>query len=247
MTRAAGEKSRLFRKTGALILMDIHTDENLTHIAFIMDGNGRWAKARGKERQEGHKEGVKTFEKIAEACFDAGFDTVTFYAFSTENWKRPPKEIKTIMSLLRIYLDKSRKTLKEKNAKLKVIGDVSAFDKPLREKILKIEKETENYPHTLNIALNYGGRDELVHAFRKILESGEEINERTISDALYTSSDPDMIVRTGGEKRLSNFLLWQASYSELYFTDVLWPDFGEAELELAIKDFYSRKRRYGGV
>lgn len=228
-------------------MTDIHVDEKLKHIAFIMDGNGRWAKARGKERQEGHKEGVKTFEKIAQACFDAGLDTVTFYAFSTENWKRPPKEIDTIMSLLRIYLDKCKKTLREKNAKLKVLGDISVFDKSLRDKIVNVEKETEGNARTLNIALNYGGRDELVCAFEKILRSGEEISEETISKALYTSSDPDMIIRTGGEKRLSNFLLWQASYSELYFTDVLWPDFDEAELESAIKDFYSRKRRYGGV
>lgn len=228
-------------------MTDIHVDEKLKHIAFIMDGNGRWAKARGKERQEGHKEGVKTFEKIAQACFDAGLDTVTFYAFSTENWKRPPKEINTIMSLLRIYLDKCKKTLREKNARLKVLGDISVFDKSLRDKIVNVEKETEGNARTLNIALNYGGRDELVCAFEKILQSGDDISEETISKFLYTSSDPDMIIRTGGEKRLSNFLLWQASYSELYFTDVLWPDFDEAELESAIKDFYSRKRRYGGV
>lgn len=228
-------------------MTDIHVDEKLKHIAFIMDGNGRWAKARGKERQEGHKEGVKTFEKIAQVCFDAGLDTVTFYAFSTENWKRPPKEINMIMSLLRIYLDKCKKTLKEKNARLKILGDISVFEKSLRDKIVNVEKETEGNARTLNIALNYGGRDELVNAFRRLSSSGEEISEEAISKALYTSSDPDMIIRTGGEKRLSNFLLWQASYSELYFTDVLWPDFNERDLETAIKDFYLRKRRYGGV
>ena len=201
------------------------------------------------ERQEGHKEGVKTFERIASACFDMGLDTITFYAFSTENWKRPPKEVKTIMMLLSTYLDKCRKTLLEKNARLKVIGDIEAFDAPLQKKILKIEEETKNNVRTLNIALNYGGRDELVHAFRRLKESGEEISEESISRHLYTSPspDPDMIIRTGGEKRLSNFLLWQASYSELYFTDVLWPDFDENELRSAIDHFYSRCRRYGGV
>lgn len=224
-------------------------DENLKHIAFIMDGNGRWASARGMERQEGHKEGVKTFEKIASACFDLGLDTITFYAFSTENWKRPPKEVKTIMKLLSSYLDKCQKTLKEKNAKLKVLGDIEAFDEPLKKKIIKIEKETAENPLTLNIALNYGGRDELVHAFKKLKDSGDEISEESIASALYTagSPDPDMIIRTGGEKRLSNFLLWQASYSEFYFTDVLWPDFNEEDLQAAINDFYSRRRRYGGI
>ena len=222
---------------------------SLKHIAFIMDGNGRWASSRGLERQEGHKEGVKTFEKIASACFDMGMETITFYAFSTENWKRPPKEIKTIMQLLSTYLDKCRKTLVEKNARLKVIGDINAFDEPLRKKIIRIERETANNPLTLNIALNYGGRDELVHAFKALSKIGGEINEESISSALYTagSPDPDMIIRTGGEKRLSNFLLWQASYSELYFTDVLWPDFSEKELKEAIDDYYSRRRRYGGV
>ena len=224
-------------------------DESLKHIAFIMDGNGRWAKMRGMERQEGHKEGVKAFERIASACFDLGLETITFYAFSTENWKRPPKEVKTIMSLLSVYLDKCKKTLKEKNARLKILGDLEAFDEPLKKKIKKIEKETADNPLTLNIALNYGGRDELVHAFERLKKSGGEISEDAISKALYTEGarDPDMIVRTGGEKRLSNFLLWQASYSELYFTDVLWPDFNEEELRYAINDFYSRRRRYGGV
>lgn len=222
---------------------------SLKHIAFIMDGNGRWASSRGMERQEGHKEGVKTFEKIAAACFDMGMETITFYAFSTENWKRPPKEIKTIMQLLSTYLDKCRKTLVEKNAKLKVIGDIGVFDEPLRKKIIKIESETANNPLTLNIALNYGGRDELVHAFKALKERDEDISEESISSALYTagSPDPDMIIRTGGEKRLSNFLLWQASYSEFYFTDVLWPDFTEKDLKEAVEDYNSRRRRYGGV
>lgn len=224
-------------------------DEKLKHIAFIMDGNGRWATSRGMERQEGHKEGVKTFEKIAAACFDAGLETITFYAFSTENWKRPPKEVKTIMDLLSKYLDKCQKTLKEKRAKLKVIGNTEAFDKALQKKIKRIEQETAENPLTLNIAINYGSRDEIVYAIKRLKESGSEINENTVSKALYTadSPDPDMIIRTGGEMRLSNFLLWQASYSELYFTDVLWPDFSEDDLADAIKAFYLRRRRYGGV
>ena len=227
----------------------MQVDEKLKHIAFIMDGNGRWAKSRNMPREYGHKNGARVFREITEYCHKIGIKYITVYAFSTENWKRPPKEVKTIMKLLSSYLDKCKKTLKEKNAKLKVLGDIEAFDEPLKKKIIKIEKETAENPLTLNIALNYGGRDDLVHAFKKLKDSGDEISEESIASALYTagSPDPDMIIRTGGEKRLSNFLLWQASYSEFYFTDVLWPDFNEDDLQAAVNDFYSRRRRYGGV
>lgn len=229
--------------------VDFKVDENLRHIAFIMDGNGRWAKARGMERPEGHKVGVKVLERVADTCFDIGLEAVTFYAFSTENWKRPPAEIKTIMGLLLYYLDISRPSLMKRGVRFRVIGDKSGLDEGLRQKIDKLENDTKHFSRTLNIAINYGGRDEIVHACRKLAERGVEITKESISRALYTEGciDPDMIVRTAGEKRLSNFLLWQSSYSELYFTDTLWPDFTDDDLISAINDFYSRRRRYGGL
>lgn len=224
-------------------------DENLKHIAFIMDGNGRWAKARGMERPEGHKEGVKVFERVANTCFEFGLEAVTFYAFSTENWKRPPAEIKTIMGLLAMYLDKCGDSLIKNEVRFRVIGDKVGLDKDLRKKIEKLENESKQFKRTLNVAINYGGRDEIVYACQKLVSEGKEISKENLSLALYTEDcvDPDMIIRTAGERRLSNFLLWQSSYSELYFTDVLWPDFTDEDLKLAINDFYSRRRRYGGL
>ncbi len=214
-----------------------------------MDGNGRWAKARGLERHEGHKVGVKVFEHIANTCFDYGLEAVTFYAFSTENWKRPPVEIKTIMGLLGLYLDKCGKDLISRRVRFRVIGDKDGLDEALRKKIDKLEAKTAHFERTLNVAINYGGRDEIVHACRTLVARGEEITKESISDALYTEDcpEPDMVIRTAGEKRLSNFLLWQASYSELYFTDKLWPDFTDDDLMNAINDFYSRRRKYGGL
>ena len=224
-------------------------DENLKHIAFIMDGNGRWAKMRGLDRPQGHKEGVKVFEHIANTCFDFGLEAVTFYAFSTENWKRPPAEVKTIMGLLAFYLDKCGNDLIKREVRFRVIGDKDGLDKELRSKIDQLEERSKHFTKTLNVAINYGGRDEIIHACKQLLTSGEEITQESFKNALYTKDcvDPDMIVRTAGEKRLSNFLLWQGSYAELYFTDVLWPDFTDDDLIAAIKDFYSRKRRYGGI
>ncbi|MBO5715175.1 MAG: di-trans,poly-cis-decaprenylcistransferase [Clostridia bacterium] len=214
-----------------------------------MDGNGRWAKARGMERPEGHKEGVKVFERVANTCFDFGLEAVTFYAFSTENWKRPPAEIKTIMGLLSMYLDKCGDSLIKREVRFRVIGDKAGLDKSLRNKIEKLENESKQFGKTLNVAINYGGRDEIVYACKKLVNEGKEINKENLSLALYTEDcvEPDMIIRTAGERRLSNFLLWQSSYSELYFTDVLWPDFTDEDLILAINDFYSRRRRYGGL
>lgn len=229
--------------------IDFRVDENLKHIAFIMDGNGRWAKARGMERPEGHKEGVKVFERVANTCFDYGLEAVTFYAFSTENWKRPPAEIKTIMGLLAMYLDKCGDSLIKKEVRFRVIGDKNGLDNSLRKKIEKLENESKEFKKTLNVAINYGGRDEIVHACQKLVDEGKEITKENLSLALYTEDciEPDMIVRTAGEMRLSNFLLWQSSYSELYFTDTLWPDFTDEDLKLAINDFYSRRRKYGGL
>ena len=221
----------------------------IQHMAFIMDGNGRWAKARGMERPEGHKEGVKVFERIANTCFDMGLEAVTFYAFSTENWKRPPAEIKVIMGLLSHYLDNCGKNLIEKGVRIRVIGDKSALDSSLIKRIEKLEEESKRNRRVLNVAINYGGRDEIVHACKRLVDEGREITKESLSLALYTEDciDPDLVIRTAGEKRLSNFLLWQSSYSELYFTDTLWPDFTDEDLKLAIDDFYSRRRRYGGL
>ena len=224
-------------------------DENLRHIAFIMDGNGRWARMRGMSRPEGHKVGVKVFEHIANTCFDFGLEAVTFYAFSTENWKRPPAEIKTIMDLLAHYLEGCGDDLVKREVKFRAIGDRSALNDNLREKIDALEKKTAHFRRTLNVAINYGGRDEIVHACKKLVDEGREINKENLACALYTEGciDPDMIIRTAGERRLSNFLLWQGSYSELYFTDKLWPDFDDDDLIAAINDFYSRRRKYGGL
>ena len=227
----------------------IKVDEDLKHIAFIMDGNGRWAKMRGMDRPEGHKEGVKVFESIAYKCFEIGLSEVTFYAFSTENWKRPPAEVKTIMTLLSHYLDKCGEDLIKKEIRFRMLGDKRPLDSALRKRIEKLEERSRGFEQTLNVAINYGGRDEILHAARKLAASGDPFTEQTFSRALYTEGglDPDLVVRTAGEKRLSGFLLWQASYAELYFTDVLWPDFSERDLELAINDFYSRRRRFGGL
>ena len=229
--------------------IDFKVDENLRHIAFIMDGNGRWAKKRGMDRPEGHKVGVKVFEDVANLCFDIGLEAVTFYAFSTENWKRPPAEIKVIMMLLSTYLDKCGDSLIKKGVRIRMLGDKSALDGTLRAKIEKLERESRHCKRVINVAINYGGRDEIVHACQKLVDEGREISKENLSLALYTEDciEPDLVIRTAGEKRLSNFLLWQASYSELYFTDTLWPDFGEDDLMLAINDFYSRRRRYGGL
>ncbi len=225
-------------------------DNRLNHIAIIMDGNGRWAKKRGLPREIGHKYGASTFRKIVNYCGKIGLRAVTAYAFSTENWKRPPKEVNSILSLLKQYVDEIERTMDQYDAHFRFIGDLSVFDRDFVNRIEALEHQTRNRPFTLNIALNYGGRGELVRAFRNLYESGKtEVTEDDISREMYTfdCGDPDLIIRTGGEMRISNFLLWQAAYAELYFTDVLWPDFNEKELNKAIENFYSRKRRYGGV
>jgi len=228
----------------------IRVGSDLRHIAFIMDGNGRWAKERGKRREYGHTEGAKAFERVVDYCGRVGIQAVTVYAFSTENWKRPKEEVERIMSLLEKYLDRLLSSASEYDVRLRFIGDVTPLSEKLRSKIARAEKRTENKSKLLNIALNYGSRAEITAAVNKLIKSGKEsVTEDDISDALYTSGtpDPDLIVRTAGEKRLSNFLLWQAAYSELYFTDVLWPDISDDEIEKAINDYYKRTRRYGGL
>ena len=221
-------------------------DDKLRHIAFIMDGNGRWATKRGLPREFGHKKGVEVFKEITEYCHKIGVKCVTVYAFSTENWKRPKREVDAIMNLLDEYLDKSSAD----NVRVQFIGDVSVLDEKLKNKIKSVEQKTASGNSILNVALNYGSRAELVNAFNKILASGKnQITESDINDALYTYNcpDPDLIVRTGGDLRISNFLLWQAAYSELYFTNTLWPDMTSEDVDAAIEDFYSRKRRFGGL
>ena len=221
-----------------------------SHIAFIMDGNGRWARQRGMPREQGHRFGVKAFENVLEHCNKLGIDAVTVYAFSTENWKRPQKEVDAIMKLMDHYLSECEKKIEEYNMHICFLGDKSPFEPKRRARMEHLEQVTKNRKRTLNIALNYGGRDEIVRACNRLLASGATcVDEASFSAILDTASsgDPDLIVRTGGDLRISNFLLWQAAYAELYFTDVLWPDFSPEELDKAIEDFYTRKRRFGGV
>ena len=228
----------------------IKVDERLQHIAFIMDGNGRWAERRGMPRRYGHRYGADTFKKIVRYCGDIGIKYVTVYAFSTENWSRPEKEVNSIMRLLDKYLDECEKSFKEYNIKMRVIGDVSRLDASLSQKIQRIEEITKDNALTLSIAINYGGKDELVHAVNNLIAEGKkEVTAKDIESQLYTAGipDPDLIVRTAGEMRLSNFLMWQSAYSEFYFTDTLWPDMTSKDIDLAVEEFYSRQRRYGKV
>lgn len=225
------------------------------HIALIMDGNGRWAKIHNVPRKIGHREGAKAFNKIAEYAQTIGIEYLTVYAFSTENWKRSKEEVDALMSLLESYLEKLDEFAK-KNIRLIVLGDMGPLSPSLVKKIKLAEEQSKNNTGmTVNIALNYGGRDELVNAVKKIAtfcEKGElssnDITEKMISENLYTGHqpDPDVIIRPSGEKRLSNFLLWQAAYAELVFMDVLWPDFSERDLDKAIVEYANRDRRFGG-
>jgi undecaprenyl diphosphate synthase len=225
-------------------------DERLRHIAFIMDGNGRWAKKRGMPRSFGHKEGVKTFDRIANYCAEIGLQAVTVYAFSTENWKRPADEVEALMDLIDKYLDEFIKRASDYQVSLQFIGDMTALNPIIQEKIRKVEQLSFGKPCKLCVALNYGGRDEIVHACNTLIAEGKTaITEQDICKRLYTADvpDPDLIVRTGGEMRLSNFLLWQAAYSEFYATEKLWPDMTPDDVNEAIDAFYKRSRRFGGI
>lgn len=225
-------------------------DERLTHVAFIMDGNGRWAKKRSMPREFGHVSGAKNFKKIIRYCGDKGIKIITVYAFSTENWKRPKNEVDAIMKLLSDYIDDAVAMVDENNIQLHFLGDMSIFPPETQEKIKNAEEVSKDKELILNIALNYGARAEIAYACQTLIASGKtKISEDDVAAALYTShcADPDLIVRTGGDIRLSNFLLWQAAYAEFYFTDTLWPDLDEREIDNIIDDFYSRKRRYGGL
>lgn len=230
------------------------------HVGFIMDGNGRWAKNKGLPRSEGHKAGAKTFRKIGEYAADIGIKYVTFYAFSTENWKRPEAEVNAIMDLFADYLNEVIERIgenEEKGIRLKFIGDRSGISDELLNLMNYAEKLTENKDKvTLNIAINYGGRNEIVNAVKDIAKNVidgkiniDDIDENTISDYLYTSGqpDPDLIIRPSGEYRTSNFLTWQGAYSELWFSDILWPDFTEEDFNTALRAYEKRNRRFGGI
>lgn len=225
------------------------------HIAIILDGNRRWAKMRGLPTLQGHTEGADNLERIARYCSKIGVKYLTVYAFSTENWKRTEDEVKYLMNLLTDYINSFEVKFKDSNAVIKLVGGIERLPKKLQESIIKIEEKTKNNTGlTLNLCINYGGREEIVNATKIIaakVSSGElkltDIGESMFSTYLRTGEtpDPDLFIRAGGEKRLSGFLLWQSSYSELYFSDVLWPDFNETELDKAINEFNNRKRNFG--
>lgn len=223
------------------------------HIAIILDGNGRWAKKQNRPRTFGHKEGAENVIRIAKSCKKFGVKTLTLYAFSTENWKRPATEVGFLMDLLIKFVNSKLEQLMAEDCKINFLGDISKLPAKTREACdFALEKTKDNKSLTINIALNYGGRDEIVHAFKEIMEKGylpDEITEELISENLYTAGlpDPDLLIRPGGEIRLSNFLIYQLAYTELYFTDVLWPDFTEDDLREAILAFTKRDRRYGGL
>lgn len=227
------------------------------HVAIILDGNGRWAKSKGMPRNYGHAQGSKNVERICEEAWRMGIKYLTVYAFSTENWNRPKDEVDALMKLLRSYMKTCLKTAAKNDMKIRVIGDKTRLDEDIRSRIDELEKSTvDNQGLNFQIAINYGSRDEILRAVRKIAREAaegslqaEEIDERTLEEHLDTHGipDPDLLIRTSGEQRLSNYLLWQLAYSEFYFTDVHWPDFTREELVKAVEQYNKRERRYGGV
>ena len=221
------------------------------HIAFIMDGNGRWAKARLLPRKAGHKAGVDALERVIRACQERGVQMCTFYAFSTENWKRPQEEIDAIFKLVEQFAEKELSKYVKENFRIMYMGDLSLLPKSTQEALQKIKDSGKNNTGMLvNIALNYGGRQEIVNAVNYILQSGlSKIDEQMLSDCIYTANlpDPDIIVRTSGEQRLSNFMLWQLAYSELLFVDTLWPDMDAKDVDYIIKEYSKRNRRFGDL
>ena len=227
------------------------------HVAIILDGNGRWAKAKGMPRNYGHAQGSKNVEKICEEAWRMGIKYLTVYAFSTENWNRPKEEVNALMKLLRNYMKTCLKTAAKNDMKVRVIGDITKLDEDIQKRILELEEATKNNGGlNFQIAINYGSRDEITRAVRALAEDvkkgklmPEEVDETCIEKYLDTHDipDPDLLIRTSGEQRLSNYLLWQLAYTEFYFTDVPWPDFTKQELEKAIDQYNSRDRRYGGV
>lgn len=225
------------------------------HLAVIMDGNGRWAKARGLPRTAGHKKGADALRRTLDYCENLGIKYLTIYAFSAENWKRPSDEINDLMQLLQHYLHNELENLHQRGVRMRFIGDFSKLSPEIREQITySMDLTARNTDFNLTIALSYGSRQEIVRATQKIAEmvAAGKINESEITEELFSENldtaglpEPDLLIRTGGEKRLSNFLLWQSAYTELYFSDTLWPDFAEADFNAAINDFANRERRYG--
>ena len=236
--------------------MAVSKEKLPVHVGFIMDGNGRWASKRGLPRSIGHKEGAETFNRITRRCKDLGIKYVTYYAFSTENWSRPADEVSALMKLFEQYLGDAEKYVKD-NTRLIFLGDKSKFSEKIRLRMEELEEKSRDFDSmTVLLAMNYGGRDEIVRAARRAAAlvkdrsiTPDQIDESLFSSLLYTGGipDPDLIIRPGGEKRLSNFLTWESAYSELYFTDVLWPDFNAKELDKALEDFAQRGRRFGGI
>ena len=223
---------------------------NPTHVAIIMDGNGRWGIKNKNSRDYGHKKGILTVEKIIEAAIEKKIKFLTLFVFSTENWKRPTNEIKYLFKLLGNYIDKEIGQLIKKNIKIKVIGNITPFPKILRSKILKIQKETKlNNKIQVNMALNYGSRDEIIYAVKKLKKNSIKINEENITKNLYTNNipDPEILIRTGDVKRISNFLIWQTIYSEIFFVKKMWPDFSRNDFFKIINKFKKIKRKFGGL
>ncbi len=227
------------------------------HIGIIMDGNGRWAQKRGLPRSAGHKQGARTFREIVRYCRSIGIRYLTVYAFSTENWKRPQSEINAIMNLLRDYLDELERHSDEEQGVLRFIGDMAPLAEDLRQRITDVQERTAGREGiTVNIALNYGGRHEIVHAVQQAVSlarqgtlTPEAVDETLVDSLMYTAGQPpvDLIIRPSGEQRISNFLLWQGAYAEFVFMDVLWPDFTPGDLDRAIAEFQRRSRRFGGI
>ena len=235
--------------------MEFNKENMPRHIAIIMDGNRRWAKKQGRSASYGHKEGAKTLEKIVRYANKIGLEYITVYAFSTENWKRAEDEVKALMMLLQSYLDDYSKRADTENIRVKILGDISALSEGMQKSIIKcMERTKDNTGVTFNIALNYGGRNEIIKAVKQIAVkvkkneiNPEDITEEMISENLYTKEepDPDLVIRTSGELRLSNFLTWQSVYSELLFIDKNWPDFSEEDLDNAIIEYQKRTRKFG--
>ena len=221
-----------------------------SHIAIIMDGNGRWAKEQGLNRTAGHEEGAKTVRKITQYCSDIGIKYLTLYAFSTENWERPKLEVEFLMKLLERYLKKELDVYLKNNIRFKAIGDLSRFSKSLQKTIFETQDKTANCSGlTQVLALNYGSKNEIIRAVKKLNELQLEVSEENLESCLDTAGmgDVDVLIRTSGEVRLSNYLLWQNAYAEMFFTQTYWPDFNEAELDDILSDFAKRERRFGGI
>ena len=219
------------------------------HIGIIMDGNGRWAQKRGLERLAGHRKGVDAIKRVIEACENFGIKVLTLFAFSTENWKRDKDEVDGIFAIIEDYLNQETSDFKNKNYVVRTMGDISVLPKNIYEKLVEIkEKTAQNTGLIINLGINYGARDELVYAFKKIKEENQEISIESIKKNLYSAPlpDPDLIIRTSGEKRLSNFMLFQCAYSELYFAKTFWPSFTKKHLKKALKSYAKRDRRFGG-